>query len=172
MPSASSVRRRLQRTCPGPAAVPSAPVCARGLKTGGKGVSEREMLTDPLVFNTSNSALLRETVSLGWFLLHSPAIFPGLPGWLSGKESAHQCRRLGIDPWVRKIPWSRKWQTTPVFLPGDSHGQGSLDTTEHPCMPSSRRCPFASTLLSTPVLTSTPSSFLPPKEIFHEQIIS
>ena len=126
LPSASSVRRRLQRTCPGPAAVPSAPVCARGLKTGGKGVSEREMLTDPLVFNTSNSALLRETVSLGWFFLHSPAIFPGLPGWLSGKESAHQCRRLGLDPWVRKIPWSRKWQTTPVFLPKEPCGQRSM----------------------------------------------
>ena len=28
--------------------------------------------------------------------------------------------------WVGKIPWSRKWQPTPVFLPGESHGQGSL----------------------------------------------
>ena len=31
-----------------------------------------------------------------------------------------------FDPWVGKIPWSRKWQTTPVFLPGKSHGQRSL----------------------------------------------
>ena len=34
------------------------------------------------------------------------------PRWLTGKESACQCRRhrrLGFDPWVRKIPWSRKW---------------------------------------------------------------
>ena len=31
-----------------------------------------------------------------------------------------------FDPWVRKIPWRRKWQLTPVFLPGESHGQGSL----------------------------------------------
>ena len=29
-------------------------------------------------------------------------------------------------PWVRKIPWRRKWQVTPVFLPGESHGQRSL----------------------------------------------
>ena len=29
-------------------------------------------------------------------------------------------------PWVGKIPWSRKWQPTPVSLPGESHGQGSL----------------------------------------------
>ena len=31
-----------------------------------------------------------------------------------------------FDPWVRKIPWRRKWQPTPVFLPGKSHGQRSL----------------------------------------------
>ena len=28
--------------------------------------------------------------------------------------------------WVGKIPWNRKWQRTPVFLPGKSHGQRSL----------------------------------------------
>ena len=33
---------------------------------------------------------------------------------------------LGSDPWVRKIPWRRKWQPTPVFLPRNSHGQRSL----------------------------------------------
>ena len=32
-----------------------------------------------------------------------------LPWWLSGKESACQCRRLKFDPWVRKIPWRREW---------------------------------------------------------------
>ena len=32
----------------------------------------------------------------------------------------------GLDPWVRKIPWKRKWQPTPVFLPGESLGQRSL----------------------------------------------
>ena len=31
-----------------------------------------------------------------------------------------------MDPWVRKIPWKRAWQLTPVFLPGESHGQRSL----------------------------------------------
>ena len=30
------------------------------------------------------------------------------------------------DPWVGKIPWSRKWQPTPVFLPGKFHGRRSL----------------------------------------------
>ena len=47
--------------------------------------------------------------------------------WLSGKESSYQCKRQGFDPWVRKIPWRRKWQPTPVFLPGQSHGQRSLE---------------------------------------------
>jgi len=32
-------------------------------------------------------------------------------------------KRCGFDPWVGKIPCSRKWQPTPVFLPGKSHGQ-------------------------------------------------
>ena len=45
---------------------------------------------------------------------------------LSGKESACQCRRYKCDPCVGKIPWRRKWQPTPVFLPGKSHGERSL----------------------------------------------
>ena len=48
---------------------------------------------------------------------------------LSEKESACQCRRHkrhGFDSWVRKILWSRKWQPTPMFLLGESHGQRSL----------------------------------------------
>ena len=32
-------------------------------------------------------------------------------------------RRYGFSPWVGKIPWSRKWQPTPVYLPGKLHGQ-------------------------------------------------
>ena len=52
-----------------------------------------------------------------------------LPRWLSGKEFACQCRRhriLGFSLWVGKIPWRRKWQCTPVSLPGKSRGQRSL----------------------------------------------
>ena len=54
------------------------------------------------------------------------------PGDLVGKESvcnAGDClqhRRPGFDPWVRKIPWRRAWQLTPVILPGEFHGQRSL----------------------------------------------
>ena len=53
----------------------------------------------------------------------------GLPRWLSDIESACQCRRCKrheFDPWVRQIPWRRKWQLVPVFLPRKSHGQRSL----------------------------------------------
>ena len=37
-----------------------------------------------------------------------------------------RCKRCKLNPWVGKIPWRRKWQPTPVFLPGKSHGQRSL----------------------------------------------
>ena len=52
----------------------------------------------------------------------------------SGKEPTCQCRRrkrcrfdlsLGV-PWVGKISWRRAWQPTPVFSPGESHGQRGL----------------------------------------------
>ena len=56
-----------------------------------------------------------------------------------------QCRRPGFDPWFGKIPGRRGWQPTPVFWPGESHGQRSLaggsiwgrkeaDTTEQPTL--------------------------------------
>ena len=32
-----------------------------------------------------------------------------------------------FDPWVKKIPWRRKWQPAPVFLSGKFHGQRSLE---------------------------------------------
>ena len=51
---------------------------------------------------------------------------PWASRWLSGRESACQCRRHEFDPWVRKIPWKKKWRPTPVFLSGKSHGQRSL----------------------------------------------
>ena len=57
---------------------------------------------------------------------HLPKWKPGLPRWLSGKEPAYQAGDMGLIPGLRKIPWRRKWQPTPVFLPGESHGQRSL----------------------------------------------
>ena len=59
--------------------------------------------------------------------------FPGdcmtvfhFPGGSDGKSIRLPCGRPGFDPWVRKILWRRKWQPTPVFLPGESHGWRSL----------------------------------------------
>ena len=67
--------------------------------------------------------------------------FLGLLGGISGKESTCQCRRHGFNPWVGKIPWSRKWQPIPVFLPENpmdrrvwwstvQQGHKESDTTE------------------------------------------
>ena len=50
----------------------------------------------------------------------------GFPGSASGKEPTCQCRRYRFNPWVGNIPSVRKWQPTPVFLPGKFHGQRSL----------------------------------------------
>ena len=52
----------------------------------------------------------------------------GLPWWPGGEESACQCKRCRFDPWLRKSPWRRKWQPTPVFLPGKSYGQRILES--------------------------------------------
>ena len=53
------------------------------------------------------------------------------PGSSLVEKSAFQFGRHGFDPWVRKLSWTRKWQPTPVFLPGEFHGQKSLVTTVH-----------------------------------------
>ena len=60
-----------------------------------------------------------------------PGSLQQLPRQLSGKESACQCRRPRLDPWVGKIPWRRKWQPTLVFLPGKSHGREAWQYTVH-----------------------------------------
>ena len=85
----------------------------------------------------------KNLVCFGKFSVFGSMCFPG---GASGKEPACQCRRhrrWGFHSWVGKIPWRREWQPTPVFLPGESHGQRSLpsyspqghkelDTTEVP----------------------------------------
>ena len=58
--------------------------------------------------------------------------YMGFPGGQVVKTSAivrdirYKPIRDGLNPWVGKIPWSRKWQPTPIFLPGKSHVQRSL----------------------------------------------
>ena len=51
------------------------------------------------------------------------------PGGASSKEPSCQCRRrerCGFCPWIKKVPWRREWQPTPISLLGESHGQRSL----------------------------------------------
>ena len=88
---------------------------------------------------------LREQKICQWVTPAAFIMMVGFPGGATGKESAYQSRkskRCEFDPCVGKIPWSRKWHPTPVFLPGKLHGQRSLvgcrprghkelDTTEH-----------------------------------------
>ena len=50
----------------------------------------------------------------------------GFPSSSDGKSIHLQCGLGHINPWVGKIPLRRKWQLTPVFLPGEFHGQRSL----------------------------------------------
>ena len=90
----------------------------RGRQRGGKFSCDSNSIQEGFILRaSSNPNYLLITITLG------------LPRWHSSKESACQCRRhkrLSFSPWVGKIPWSRKWQPTLVFLPGKFHGQRSL----------------------------------------------
>ena len=50
----------------------------------------------------------------------------GFPQWLRSYRICLQYRIPGSSPWVGKIPWRREWPPTPLFLPGEFHGQRSL----------------------------------------------
>ena len=85
---------------------------------------------------------LSDCTELNWLLC-------SFLGGASGKEPFRQFRihkRWGFDPWVGKMPWRRAQRPTPVFLPGESHGQRGLmgcspqggresDTTDSPLGP-------------------------------------
>ena len=55
-------------------------------------------------------------------------LITGFPGGsvVKNPPTFRSHRRCRFNPWVRKIPSRRKWQPTPVFLPGEFHGQRSL----------------------------------------------
>ena len=61
-----------------------------------------------------------------WGKMVNESFSLGLPWWLSGKEPAHQSRRLRVDPWMGKTLWRKKGPPTPVALPGKCRGQRSL----------------------------------------------
>ena len=56
----------------------------------------------------------------------SPCSLPGFPGGSVVKKICLPVWEMQIRPWIGKIPWRRKWQPTPVFLPGKFHGQRFL----------------------------------------------
>ena len=62
-----------------------------------------------------------------WYHLTESIFHKGLPRWcLKNLPTNARLKRRRFDPWVGKIPWWRKWQPSPVFLLGESHGQRSL----------------------------------------------
>ena len=89
----------------------------------------------------------------------------GLPGRLSDKEPAGQCRRLELYLWVEKTPWSWKWQPAPVFLPGQSHERSLASYSAWDCKRvghnwTTKQQTFIHSL--TPSHTHTHHLFLPP----------
>ena len=97
---------------PDPGIEPTSPVSLTKDKTLGLGVRNLSHWTT------------REVTKWIWFNLKK-----GFPSSTSVKEHTCQCRRHKshrLNSWVGKIPWRRKWQPTPIFLSGESHGQRSL----------------------------------------------
>ena len=98
----------------------------------------------------------------------------GLPWWRRQWRICLQCRRPRFDPWVRKFPWRREWQSTPVFLLEKSHvlrslagytpwGRKESDLTEwlshsHVRIHSCKRNAFMLSLNSSPFLRTSHSS--------------
>ena len=83
------------------------------------------------------SQLPSQWAALDLLALHTPLSSGLQGGWPTGEGrwipegltlvfNCLQCRRTRFNHWVGKIPWIRKWQLTPVFLPGEFHGQRGL----------------------------------------------
>ena len=86
------------------------------------------MLTHPSMLFSMKGFIVTPRGFLGGTVIKnlSANIVKQLFSSLKKKESTCQYRICGFDPWLGKIPWRRKRQPTPVFLPGEFHGQRSL----------------------------------------------
>ena len=83
-----------------------------------------------LVFNGNEILVYMDKpwifMRISWIYSSPKSNYPW-PYWgFPGKESACSAEDLGLIPGLGRFPWRRKWQPTPVFLPGESHGQRSL----------------------------------------------
>ena len=98
--------------------VKQSPWCYLGAKSSQKFWFSDEEKSLRIVFNPTmaSSLLWPRKTSLTHFQWRM-----GPPWGIRGKESTYKCRRWRFDSWIGKIPWRRKWQPTPVFLPGKSH---------------------------------------------------
>ena len=102
------------------------------IRISGLGRSPGEGKGYPLQYSGLQNSMdcIAHGVTKSWIRLNNfhrhHSYYFGLPRWLSGKEFACQCRRHRFSLWVRKTPWRRKWQPTPVLLPGKSFRHRSL----------------------------------------------
>ena len=71
------------------------------------------------IYEKEGNAAIFENIDRSWEYYRASLV-------VRGYSICLECRRPGFDPWVGKIPWRRKWQPTPVLLPGESHGVRSL----------------------------------------------
>ena len=88
----------------------------------------------------------------------------GFPDGASDKELTCQCRRhkrRGFHPWVKKTPWRRAWQTTPVFLLGESHDRGTWWATVHGVTKTWTRLKWFSIAYNIPLSLTSPCFSFP-----------
>ena len=94
-----------------------------------------------IISNTSFCLLQRTSLAVQWLRLCFHCKGHGFNPWSGNKISqtsqvalvaknphanAGDVKRCKFDLWVGKILWRKAWQPTPIFLPGESHGQGNL----------------------------------------------
>ena len=83
---------------------------------------QKIMTTNTLLIHLNCYYLYQAMKKSTYIFIRISSSFKGFPDGSAGKEFACNAgdRRHGFSPWVGKIPWRRKWQPTPVYLPGES----------------------------------------------------
>jgi len=96
------------------------------LQSFGHLIRRADSLEKTLILGKIEGKRKKEWQRMRWLDSITDSRDMNLSKWLRWLSVCLQCGRPGFDPWVRKIPWIRKWQSTSVLLPGKSHGQRSL----------------------------------------------